>query len=62
MLFPVGNKTPKIQLPSFLYVALGREGLWREEGAPGQGNGTEASLGSGILLHAEVWARATHAL
>lgn len=50
MFFPVGNKAPKTQLPSFLHVALGREGPWREERAPGQGGGTEASLGRRILL------------
>lgn len=50
------------QFPSFLYVALGQEGPWREEEAPGQGGRTQASLGRGILLCAEVWARATQAL
>lgn len=56
MHFPVGNKRPETQLPSFLGIWP-----WMEEGAPGRGGGREASLGRRILLHAEVWAGTTQA-
>lgn len=46
--FPVGNKVPETQLPSFL-SALEREGTWGE-GTHGLGSGREASLGRGIWL------------
>ena len=56
MLFPVGNQVPETQLPSSA-CGLGEGGAWREEGAPEEGGGSEASLGRGILLwQAEVWA------